>query len=226
MDRSRVQKHFDALAETYDRGKTHAWYYYRVLKSIAAAHVPLGRVVLEVGCGTGDLLVAVKPKYGVGIDISTRMIELAKDKYRAEPYVHFKESSLGAYQPEIAFDYVLFFDVIEHLENQKEDLMHLGAIMRSGTTLLASMANPLWEPILMLLEKFHLKMPEGPHHRIPRKEFLALLGASGFSLVHEGRKLLIPAYIPWFSPAINRFAERLPLLRELCMVQYFICKKR
>ena len=34
--------------------------------------------VLEVGCGTGELLNAVRPSYGIGIDISPNMIEIAK----------------------------------------------------------------------------------------------------------------------------------------------------
>ena len=30
--------------------------------------IPPGKRVLEVGCGTGDLLAALEPSYGVGID--------------------------------------------------------------------------------------------------------------------------------------------------------------
>ena len=37
--------------------------------------------VLEVGCGTGDLLAALKPKEGIGVDISPRLIEEARRKH-------------------------------------------------------------------------------------------------------------------------------------------------
>ena len=43
--------------------------------------VPEGKKVLEIGCGTGDLLAALKPSYGMGVDISPKMIDAAQGKY-------------------------------------------------------------------------------------------------------------------------------------------------
>jgi len=40
-----------------------------------------GLRVLELGSGTGELLDALKPSYGVGIDISHGMVEHAQHKY-------------------------------------------------------------------------------------------------------------------------------------------------
>ena len=40
--------------------------------------IPEGLRVLDLGCGTGRLLSALKPKRGVGIDFSPRMIEIAR----------------------------------------------------------------------------------------------------------------------------------------------------
>src|SRR5262245_10264857 len=40
-----------------------------------------GARVLELGCGTGDLLAALKPSYGVGVDFSTAMIAQAHKAY-------------------------------------------------------------------------------------------------------------------------------------------------
>ncbi len=34
--------------------------------------IPEGARVLELGCGTGDLLAALKPSFGVGVDFSAR----------------------------------------------------------------------------------------------------------------------------------------------------------
>src|SRR5262245_48009278 len=45
--------------------------------------IPGGLRVLEIGCGTGDLLAALKPRYGVGIDFSPAMIAEAKALYPA-----------------------------------------------------------------------------------------------------------------------------------------------
>lgn len=36
--------------------------------------VPPGKRILELGCGRGDLLAALKPSYGVGVDFSARLL--------------------------------------------------------------------------------------------------------------------------------------------------------
>src|ERR1700680_1649123 len=45
-----------------------------------------GARVLELGCGTGDLLAALKPSYGVGVDFSEGMIAQAR---KAHPDLTF-----------------------------------------------------------------------------------------------------------------------------------------
>src|SRR5262245_21962865 len=43
--------------------------------------VPRGARVLELGCGQGDLLAALEPAAGVGVDFSSRMIGVARERY-------------------------------------------------------------------------------------------------------------------------------------------------
>ena len=45
--------------------------------------IPPGKRVLELGCGRGDLLAALKPSYGVGIDFGAETI--AQGQMRSIP---------------------------------------------------------------------------------------------------------------------------------------------
>jgi ubiquinone/menaquinone biosynthesis C-methylase UbiE len=56
-------------------------YYQQLLRKQYAFWVPPGLRVLEVGCGLGDLLAAVKPARGVGVDFSPAMIALARQRH-------------------------------------------------------------------------------------------------------------------------------------------------
>ena len=56
-------------------------FYQRLLRRYYAFLVPPDARVLEVGCGLGDLLAAVKPARGVGVDFSRKMIELARQRH-------------------------------------------------------------------------------------------------------------------------------------------------
>src|SRR6476661_2533555 len=43
--------------------------------------IPEGARVLELGCGTGELLAALKPSFGVGVDFSAGMIAQARQAH-------------------------------------------------------------------------------------------------------------------------------------------------
>src|SRR4051812_30251241 len=56
-------------------------YYQKLLRKYFGFLVPPGLRVLELGCGVGDLLAALKPGRGVGIDFSPEMIKLARERH-------------------------------------------------------------------------------------------------------------------------------------------------
>src|SRR6266436_176562 len=53
--------------------------------------IPQGARVLELGCGTGDLLAALAPSFGVGVDFSEHMIAEAR---RAYPKLTFRAGDI------------------------------------------------------------------------------------------------------------------------------------
>ena len=77
-----VREHFNQIAGDYDGWKKKNWYYYKSLKDLYHNLIPEGTSVLEAGCGTGEILVFLKPSRGVGFDISEKMIALGKEKYK------------------------------------------------------------------------------------------------------------------------------------------------
>jgi ubiquinone/menaquinone biosynthesis C-methylase UbiE len=62
-------------------------YYHNDLAKIASFLIPTVKSVLEVGSGTGNLLAALKPSRGVGVDFSPKMMEIARARY---PHLEFR----------------------------------------------------------------------------------------------------------------------------------------
>src|SRR5882672_3265797 len=56
-------------------------HYHRLLEEYYCFLIPRGVKVLEVGCGVGDLLAAVQPARGVGIDFSPKTVALARQRH-------------------------------------------------------------------------------------------------------------------------------------------------
>ena len=62
--------HWDAVAASADRSKRWSRGYHERLAQLYRFLIPPGQRVLELGCGEGDLLAAVEPARGVGVDFS------------------------------------------------------------------------------------------------------------------------------------------------------------
>jgi SAM-dependent methyltransferase len=75
---------YDGLAPAYDLftgGHDHAAWA-GLLERLALQHRPAGRRLLDVGCGTGSALVPMLERGydAVGVDVSPRMLDIARDK--------------------------------------------------------------------------------------------------------------------------------------------------
>ena len=87
-------------------------FYHRLLRSYFAFLVPPDSRVLEIGCGVGDLLAAVKPSRGVGVDFSPKMISLARERH---PELEFEVADAGEFHSRGPFDYILLSDLVNDL---------------------------------------------------------------------------------------------------------------
>lgn len=190
---SPVSEHFDGIAADYDHWKRRSHYYHSAVKSAVAEVVPPGRRVLEVGCGTGDVLASLRPGEGLGIDISRRMVRLAASKY---PALRFRVHDLRSEPLGERFPFVVAVDVVEHVEDLAGFMGGLsGAVDRDGRVVVVT-ANPLWGPVLHAAERLGLKMPEGPHAWRSRDELRRAASQAGLEERSFDRSMLIPKRIP------------------------------
>jgi len=217
-----VEKHFDDIAVSYDGFKRKNWYYYSSLKTLARRFVPENSRVLEVGTATGDILASLKPADGTGLDISGAMVAAARQKYAGRPELKFFKASPEDFRADKPFDFLVMVDVVEHMEHPEKAVAGMAALAAPGTLVFVSMANPLWEPALLLLEKLGLKMPEGAHYRMSFKKLNAIFTSANFRLEKRGFQLLLPAHVPFVSALLNAVSEKIPFLNRLCLIEYML----
>src|SRR5688572_10795481 len=95
--------------------------YDRLLRLYYSFLVPAGVRVLNVGCRSGDLLAAMKPSRGLGIDADAFLIDEARRKH---PSLEFQTAD----QPLSAqdkFDYILLSDLVNYLPDVQSLLERL-----------------------------------------------------------------------------------------------------
>src|ERR1044071_8057529 len=66
------------VATERDRWIKRNAYYYQEDIGYMSFLVPPGLRVLDLGCGTGHLLAALRPSFGVGVDLSPAMVNVAR----------------------------------------------------------------------------------------------------------------------------------------------------
>lgn len=212
-----IVNHFNKIAKDYDYYKHKNKFYYDNLKTLLRDLIPKNSTVFEFGCGTGDLIAFLNPTSGVGYDPSIEMIKIARQK-QTKQNIKFTTTL-----PTNKFDCIFLSDVIEHLENPKGEFKKINNILNKNGKLIITMANPLWESILMIGEKVGYKMPEGPHNRIRYKDIELLVNSLGLKIIKHDYKLLIPIYIPLLTNFVNNYFEK--YLKKLCFIEYFVIKK-
>jgi SAM-dependent methyltransferase len=223
MPKEQVREHFEGIAGEYDRWKERSAYYYRLLAGIYRGQVPEDSSVLEIGCGTGNLLASLRPRRGVGVDISPRMVEIAASKF---PSLDFFVADAEAFEASETFDFVIVPDVIEHLANPVAMFRSARKACHRNTRVVLTCVNPLWAPALHLAERMKLKMPEGEHRWLSAEALCRMAGEAGFDLSWSAGRILCPKEIPFLARPLNRAAERYAFLRPVCLTQVLVYSPR
>src|SRR5207244_3495593 len=107
--KEQVRAHYDRLAVDRDGWYRRNSYYHSEVERRLRALIAPESSVLELGCGTGNLLAALQPSRGFGIDLSERMIEVARQNH---PQLEFAVGDAEAFTTDENFDYVVASDLI------------------------------------------------------------------------------------------------------------------
>ena len=111
-----------------------------------AARLARGKRVLDAGCGAGygSAELAQTAESVAGIDIALEAVEFAREHYQM-PNLEFAQGSVTALPyDDGAFDLVVAFEVIEHLQNWREFLAEVRRVMAPGGQFVVSTPNRLY----------------------------------------------------------------------------------
>ncbi len=211
----------DAQAPESDLWKRRNRYYYESIERIVRFHVPKGAAVLEIGCGTGELLHALAPSRGVGVDISPRAVDIARERHPELTFLVADAEELPLSEP---FDYVILSDLIGYLDDVQRAFERLNPVCHPRTRVILTYYNYLWGPILRLGERLGMKRPQPEQNWLALEDLQNLLSLAGFQTISKGYKLLLPVRVPLLAPLCNRILANLPLLRKLCLVEALVAR--
>jgi ubiquinone/menaquinone biosynthesis C-methylase UbiE len=215
--------HYEANVDELDRWRQFNAAYHEDDRKFMQFLIPPGKRVLELGCGRGDLLAALKPSYGVGIDFGAETIARAKAQH---PDVTFilgdaeEPDTLAAIEG--PFDYIVIADTIGMFEDIDDTLRNVHRLCAPSTRVIISYYSHLWEPILKIAETLRLRSKQPKINYIATADFLNLMDLADFEVIASEQRQLLPRR--WFGlgPFINRFIAPLPGIRRFCLRTYLV----
>jgi len=214
-----IKAQFDGLAAEYDSIKKKNAYYFSYLKKVFERRITdRNSKVIEIGCGTGEILGTLNPKAGAGVDISPAMIKAARSKYPAYSFYCQGIEDLAINEE---FDYIIVPDVIEYVADPEKAFCSLKKLCKKSTKVIITSPNPFWAFILGIAEKLNLKMKDKFSKPPSRHRVISAAEGRGFRVVECSTRLLVPKKI-LFSDRVNETFYRIPIVRNLGFIQVFV----
>jgi SAM-dependent methyltransferase len=203
------ERFFDDYAADVDAWKARHTGYHEAIARVARFYVPRGVRVLEIGCGTGDLLAALEPSEGVGVDLSGAMVSRAAARHTGLTFHHMAAERLEL--PGQTFDYVVLSDLVGYLYDIREVFERIARVSHPRTRLLIHWYSRLWQPVVHLLERLGLKCPLPYLNWTTIADIRNLLALTGFETLRQRGHILLPVDLGPVGHAVNDVVTHLPL---------------
>jgi SAM-dependent methyltransferase len=196
-------------------------YYYNWLDRIYKFVVRPGSRVLHVGCECGDILAAVAPSYGVGVDEDPQAIALAKKRF---PHLNFYTMDPHELHLDEKFDYVLICNSLGRWHDIQQVLERIHPSTTDSTRIVITYYNYLWEGILRLGSVIGVRRPHTYQNWLPPEDIGNLLRLTDFDVIRTTSYLMLPKRVPPLTTFCNYFLSLLPGFRLFNLVNLVIAR--
>ena len=188
--------------------------------------VPEGVRVCELGCGTGRLIAAVKPSYGLGIDIDSNVIEAAQKIFSDRPELEFTTGDVQNfdYSEYAPFDYVIASDLTGSIRDVQSVFSHLHGACTPETRFIVKFHSNLWRPILIFATIIGRSKRDNIENWLSMNDIKHFLGLSDFEVITAGGRTLLPMDIPVITSVFNRFLAKMPLINVADLNWYVVAR--
>jgi SAM-dependent methyltransferase len=218
-----AQGHLEKIKTHFERAATlspQAISYRRLLARYFNLLIPEDASVLEVGCGTGELLAWIKAKSKTGIDLSEGQISRARRRVADADFFVADGETLEL--PGRQFDCIILSDAINLAADVQRLFERLQTVSHGETRLILNFHSNLWKPLVWLANLAGMSRKQPECNWLTRQDVAGLLRLSDWDLIRFDSRLLVPVRIFGFEMPVNRWVA--PLLWPLCLVNFAIAR--
>jgi SAM-dependent methyltransferase len=222
--RNQLRAYYDSLASDWENWRAKNWFYHQHVKELVVGAIAPGNRVLDIGSGAGDVLAATRPSEGLGLNVSERLTDLAREKHPRLKFETFDPDAIGlpdGFRP----DYVVSVNLLDYAYDVYDLFASLRDAVTERTLLLVTSSNPLWSPLLKVASRIGRRAPDSPRNFITNRDLASVLNIQGFDVVEMGLTLPVPVRIP-LGGVLNAVLPEIPVLRYVSSTQYLAARPR
>jgi SAM-dependent methyltransferase len=218
--RARVA-HWDAVAERYPTANVWERYYQSRLRAVYRFLVAPGQRILELGCGAGDLLSALEPVDGVGVDFSRAMIRRARARH---PNLRFMHADVHDLPVEGPFDVIILSDLVNDLWDVQAVLGQLARLSTPRTRIILNFYSRLWHLPLSAARRLRIIKPILNQNWLTPQDVRNLLELADCEVIRGWHETLCPVHLPPLDLVCNRFLVKLWPLNHAALTNFLVAR--
>ena len=218
--------HWDRVAARKNDPERAGAYYQKQLEHYYGMMVQPGLRVLELGCGGGDLLAALKPSFGVGVDFSPEMLNIARSRH---PECRFIQADahdpvFEGLETEGPFDVIILSDLINDLWDVQTVFENMRLFCHPRTRIIINFYSNLWKVPLGAVKRLGKGADLLSQNWLAQNDVINLLKLAGFEAINDRSKILLP--LPWKFLAVlfNRFLANIIPFRWCCLTNFIVAR--
>jgi len=201
-------------------------FYRRRLQEVYRTIVPPRLRVLELGCGQGDLLAALKPSAGVGVDFSPEMISKALRKYGSRPGLRFLLEDAHNFKSVEKFDVIILSDLINDLWDVQRVLERVKEHCQPRTRVVLNFYSRLWQLPLRMASLLGFTKVRPPLNWLTVEDETNLLYLCDFEVIRNWTEILWPLNTPVVASLSNRWLVKIPPFRYLALANLLVARPK
>lgn len=213
--------HWNAVARKMGTWSGFGGYYHRRITEIFQFLVPAGQRVLDIGCGKGDLLAALKPGYGVGVDFSSEMIQCAKERH---PDLRFIQADAHCVDITETFDYIILSDLVNDLWDVQGAFERMMNLATPRSRILINTYSRLWELPLSVVRRLGFAKPTLLQNWLTVEDIEGLLNLAGFELIRHWEEIIWPLPTPLLDKLMNRLVAKIWPFKIMALTHFIVAR--
>ncbi len=177
--------------------------------------------VLEIGCGTGDLLALLPNRDITGVDLAAAPLAAARTRL---PHGNFYQQAGEKLHLERSFDVIIVSDTLNLAADVQQLLWQLHTVSHERTRLVINFHNHLWRPLLTFAGWFGWHRRPVANNWLSSSDLVNLTHLADWEIVQRASGILCPVPLLGLDRLVNSVVQ--PFVPPLSLAMFIVARPR